>query len=63
MITWNLPKLHTIETRISSAPTKEQKNEIEKCGEPVKLGKFTLEEDKIIKKNWKDFCKVIIHDL
>lgn len=60
MISWKIPKLHTIETRISSVPKQQQKDEMKNSGEKIQLGKYKLVEDNIIKENWKNFCEVII---
>lgn len=54
-----VPPQHMVETCAGSrGPTKEQKKIIEKLG-LIKYGKFTPEEDNIIMRNWKSFCKVI----
>lgn len=60
-ISWDIPISHTIETRISSCPTKEQKKLFKDLNIKIIDGPFTMVEDKIIKKNFKEFCLVSLY--
>lgn len=58
-----VPPQHEIETRAGShIPTRKEVEEFEKII-PIKRGSFSVEEDKIIARNWKAFCKVSMHNL
>jgi len=52
-----VPSQHKIELSGSHAPTKKEKILFQKYG-PIRKGLYTPIEDKIIKNNWKMFCKV-----
>ncbi|GJQ68687.1 hypothetical protein Trydic_g17227 [Trypoxylus dichotomus] len=55
-ITWDVPLSHTIETRISSCPTKQQQQQFVSLGIKFTDGHFSKKEDETIKKNFKQFC-------
>lgn len=54
-----VPPQHKIERTGSNAPTNREKMLFQKHG-PIRKGSYTPVEDKIIRKNWKKFCK--LHD-
>jgi len=54
-----VPPQHKIEVTGFHAPTKKDKILFEKY-QSIQNGLYTREEDEIIKKNWKMFCKVRI---
>lgn len=53
--------LHTIESRVTSFPTKEQSALLSELALAIKKGPFTKEEDELIRKNFGTFCDR--HDL
>lgn len=57
VVDWDLPLLHTVETRLSAGPTKEQAAIIEKLNVEVKKGYFSVEENNAIMANFLEFCK------
>ncbi|XP_072743756.1 uncharacterized protein [Anoplolepis gracilipes] len=53
-----VPPQHEIETRAGSRmPTREQIKKFEKIV-PIRRGLYSLEEDKVINRNWRMFCKI-----
>lgn len=59
----SVPVQHEIETRAGShMPTRKEIEKFEKIIS-IKRGSYSFEEDKIITKNWKAFCKVSIQDI
>lgn len=60
-VDWEVPLLHTIETRLTGIPTKEQRTFIENYNIEVKKGAFSKEEDTVIVENFKEFC--VKHEL
>lgn len=55
-IDWDVPILHTIETRVASFPTKEQTQFMNDLNLEIKKGPFNKEEDVIILNNFREFC-------
>lgn len=60
-VDWEVPMLHTIETRLTGIPTKDQRTLIENLNLEVKKGPFSKEEDTVIIENFKEFC--VKHEL
>lgn len=55
-LNWDLPVLHTIETRVTSAPTREQWVQIKKLNVDIRKGTFNNEERNTISRNFNSFC-------
>lgn len=50
--------LHIIDTKLLNKPNHLEKQQIEELDLRVNPDPFTIHEDDILKKNWKNFCKV-----
>lgn len=61
IIDWEVPVLHTIETRLTAVPSKKQTAVIDSLNIEVKKGYFSEEESATIMKNFNAFCSQ--HDL
>lgn len=57
-ISWPVHPLHCIGKNVLLPPRPNEKLEIEKMKLPLKKGIFSQAEDKLIQRNWIDFCKV-----